>query len=458
MLELNWSDVVSTLTQIKWYLIAIGIIIGIAIIGMIACMKMKAHKKYLIRTQSFTAMIVGIMVVVNMICTGPMYTLLSLASGTGVLSEESIESAEKLAQNIADEGIVLLKNEEQMLPLSGEKNLNVFGWASVAPCYGGTGSGALNDNYHIVDLLEGLSNVGFNTNTELSDFYREYREDRPEIGMFEQDWTLLEPAVDTYTDEMIENAKDFSENAVIVLTRAGGEQTDLPRDLSGVTYTNNSEKYEDFPEGTHYLEPSQSERNMIDLVCQNFENVVLVYNGASTLELGIVDEYEQIKSVIWCPGTGNNGFNALGEILSGEVNPSAKTADTFVRDLTATPTWNNFGDYEYDNMDEFTVSDKDPYVPGAVPHFVNYTESIYVGYKFYETAADEGLINYEEAVQYPFGYGLSYTTFTQKMGELSTDNEGNISFDVTVTNTGDVAGKEVVEIKLIHSIVSPIGD
>ena len=264
--------------------------------------------------------------------------------------------------------------------------------------------------------------------------------------MFAQDWTLPEPPAETYSDEMMENAREFSENAMIVLTRAGGEQTDLPRTLTGVTYNNNSEDYEDFPEGTHYLEPSQSERNMIDLVCRNFDNVILVYNGANTMELQIADEYEQIKSVLWVPGTGQNGFNALGEILSGEVNPSAKTADTFVRDLTATPNWNNFGDYEYDNMDEFVISESDPYVPGALPHFVNYTDGIYVGYKFYETAAEEGLIDYEELVQYPFGYGLSYTDFTQEMGEMVTGEDGTISFDVTVTNTGDVAGKDVVEV------------
>lgn len=446
MLELNWSDVISTLTQIRGYLIAIGAIIAVAVIVMIACLKLAAHKKYVIRTQAFVAMIVGIAIVANLICTGPMYTILSLASGTGTLTEESIAGAEELAQQIAEEGIVLLQNDDQTLPLADNKNINVFGWASTAPCYGGTGSGALNDSYHIVDLLEGLSNAGFNTNTELSDFYRAYAQSRPEIGMFAQDWTLPEPPAETYSDEMMENAREFSENAMIVLTRAGGEQTDLPRTLIGVTYNNNSEDYEDFPEGTHYLEPSQSERNMIDLVCRNFDNVILVYNGANTMELQIADEYEQIKSVLWVPGTGQNGFNALGEILSGEVNPSAKTADTFVRDLTATPSWNNFGDYEYDNMDEFVISESDPYVPGALPHFVNYTDGIYVGYKFYETAAEEGLIDYEELVQYPFGYGLSYTDFTQEMGEMVTGEDGTISFDVTVTNTGDVAGKDVVEV------------
>lgn len=447
MLELNWSDVVSTITQIKWYLIAIGIIIAVAVIVMIACLKLAKHKKYIVRTQAFVAMIVGVAIVINMICVGPMSTLLTLASGTGTLSDKSISSAEKLAQKIAGEGIVLLKNDDQTLPLSSDdKNLNVFGWASVAPCYGGTGSGALNDNYHFVDLLEGLSNAGFKTNKELSDFYKDYRESRPEIGMFKQNWTLPEPPADTYSDKLISDAKSFSDKAVVVLSRAGGEQTDLPRDVSSVKYKNNSKKYKDFPEGTHYLEPSQSERNMIDMVCKNFDDVILVYNSSTTMELGITDEYPQIKSVIWCPGTGQNGFNSLGEILSGEINPSAKTADTFVKDLTKAPSWNNFGEFTYDNMKKFQVSKKDAYVPGALPHFVNYTEGIYVGYKFYETAAEEGLINYDDAVMYPFGYGLSYTTFEQKMSTLKSEKDGKISFDVTVTNTGDVAGKDVVEV------------
>lgn len=445
MLSINWSDVVSTLTQIRGYLIAIGVIIVVGIIVMIGCMKLSAAKKFLIRRQSIVAMVVGVAVVLNLICTGPMYTLLSLVSGTGTLTEATAADAEELGEEIAEEGIVLLENEDNVLPFSDNQNLNVFGWASVAPCYGGTGSGALNDNYHIVDLLEGLNNAGFETNAELSDFYEAYREDRPEVGMWEQDWTLPEPPAEEYTEEMMNNAKEFSENAVIVLTRAGGEHIDLPQDVTQVNYTDNSEQYEDFPAGTHYLEPSQSELDMIELVCSNFENVVLVYNGANVMELTVADEYEQIKGAVWCPGTGNSGFNALGRIFSGEVNPSAKAADTFVRDLTSSPSWNNFGDFQYDNMDEFTIADTDPYVPGTVPHFVNYTEGIYVGYKFYETAAAEGLLNYDEAVQYSFGHGLSYTTFSQEMGAVNKDADGNISFDVIVTNTGTVAGKEVVE-------------
>lgn len=445
MLEINWSDVMSILNLITPYLIAIAVAIVLGIIITVAVMKVKEPKKYLLRSQTRVAVLIVIVVIVNLICTGPMSTLLTLVSGSGAITEETQASAEALGMDIADEGIVLLKNEENLLPLSENNNLNVFGWASTNPVYGGTGSGALSDAYEIVDLLTGLENAGFNLNTELSDFYRDYRADRPEVGMWEQDWTLPEPPADTYTEDMLSNARDFSDTALVVFSRGGGEHIDLPENMEGMNYTNNSEEYEDFPEGTHYLELSQSERNMLEMVCENFENLVVVYNGANTLEMGFVNEYPQIKSALWVPGTGQNGFNSLGEILAGQVNPSGRTADTFVADLSAAPTFNNFGSFTYDNMDEFQISEDDQFVPGALPHFVNYVEGIYVGYRFYETAAEEGLINYDESVVYPFGYGLSYTTFTQEMSDLTVTDD-TISVDVTVTNTGETAGKNVVEL------------
>lgn len=445
MLDINWSDVMNIINLITPYLIAIAAAIVLGIIITVAVMKVKEPKKYLIRSQTRVAVVIALVVIVNLICTGPMSTLLSLVSGSGAISAETQASAEELGMDIADEGIVLLKNDDNLLPMTDNKNLNVFGWASANPVYGGTGSGALSDSYEIVDLTTGLENAGFNLNTELSDFYTEYRADRPEVGMWEQDWTLPEPPVENYSEDMLANAREFSDTAMVVFSRPGGEHIDLPQDMTDLNYTNNSDEYADFTEGMHYLEMSQSERNMLDMVCENFENVIVVYNGANTMELGFVNEYPQIKSAIWCPGTGQNGFNSLGSILAGDINPSGKTADTFVADLTATPTFNNFGDFTYDNMEEFQISEDDQFVPGALPHFVNYVEGIYVGYRFYETAAEEGLINYDESVVYPFGYGLSYTTFTQEMSDLNVTDE-SISVDVTVTNTGSTAGKDVVEI------------
>ena len=447
MLAINMDDVINVLNSCKPYLIALGVVLALAIVVTVACMKLKKPVKKLVRKEAWIAFLLAVVVIVNLICFIPMSSMISLAMGNGTITDETSDESTALVQEIAEEGIVLLKNDGT-LPLAADSNLNVFGWASTNPCYGGTGSGALSDAYPTVSLLQGLEDAGFNLNTELSDFYTAYRADRPEVGMWAQDWTLPEPTADSYTDEMMANAKEFSDTAMVVITRVGGEGADLPTDVSKVTYTDNSTEYKDFEAGEHYLQLDRTERDMLDLVCSNFDNVIVVYNGANAMELGFINEYSQIKSAIWCPGTGQSGFEALGEIVAGTVNPSGKTSDTFLADLTATPTWNNFGYFKYDNMDEYAYTSnnfKTGEEETALPSFVNYVDGIYVGYRFYETAAAEGLINYDDTVVYPFGYGLSYTTFTQEMGAISEDN-GTISFDVTVTNTGDVAGKDVVEV------------
>ena len=440
MLSINMDDVINVINSIKGYLIGFGIVAVLLIVAMIACRKMKKSKKYLIRFNAVLGIVLALGVTVNLILVGPMYSMVTLATGGGKVSEENVATATELCEDIADEGIVLLDNAGT-LPLAKNSKLNVFGWASTNPCYGGTGSGALSDAYPTVSLLEGLTNAGFELNTELSDFYTAYRADRPQVGMFAQDWTLPEPEAAQYSDDLINNAKAFSDTAMIVITRVGGEGADLPTDVSTVTY-DAGHSYNDFEPGEHYLQLSKTEENMVDLVCKNFDNVIVVYNGANAMELGWVKDYSQIKSVIWCAGTGQSGFNALGSVLCGDVNPSGRTIDTFVYDLTATPTWNNFGNMLYDNMNEFEA---DSFGTKVTPAFVNYVENIYVGYKFYETAAAEGLIDYDKTVVYPFGHGLSYTSFTQTLNSV-TESDGTITVDVTVTNTGSVSGKDVVEV------------
>ncbi|MDY5944463.1 MAG: glycoside hydrolase family 3 C-terminal domain-containing protein, partial [Faecalibacterium sp.] len=440
MLSINMDDVIKVLNSIKSQLIGFGVVAVLLIAVMIACRKQSKSKKYLIRWQAGLGMVLALAITVNLILTGPMYSMVTLATGGGKVSEENVASATQLCEDIADEGIVLLDNDGT-LPMAKNSKLNVFGWASTNPCYGGTGSGALSDAYPTVTLLEGLKNAGFELNTELSDFYTAYRADRPVVGMFSQDWTLPEPEAAQYTDELMNNAKAFSDTAMVVITRVGGEGADLPTDVSQVTY-DAGHSYNDFEPGEHYLQLSKTEKDMIDLVCKNFDKVVVVYNGANAMELGWVKDYSQIKSVVWCAGTGQSGFNALGSILCGDVNPSGRTIDTFVYDLTQTPTANNFGNFNYTNMDEFKAN---AFGADTIPAFVNYVEGIYVGYKFYETAAAEGLIDYDKTVVYPFGRGLSYTTFTQTLNSV-TEADGTITVDVTVTNTGSASGKEVVEV------------
>ena len=446
MISVEMEDVLAVLQLCKPYIIGIIAALVIGIVIMIACRRMSRDKRFLIRREAAIAMVLAVVVCVNMICFGPMATLIGLATGNGTLSDETNEEAAEVAEEIMEDGIVLLKNES-LLPLNETKKLNIFGWESINPAYGGAGSGGINDLYDIVSLNQGIENAGFSINQELVDFYNNYGADNPEMSIQKQSWTLPEPPVDTYSDELIKSAKEYSDVAVVVLSRKAGEgHNDIPMDVKKAAYDNNSDEYDDFPEGEHYLQLSQTERDMVDMVCSNFDNVIVIYNGANQFELGFADEYPQIKSVVWCPGTGNVGFNALGKVFSGEINPSGKTPDTFIYDMTTAPWWNNAEKTEYTNLADMAVEGMNAGTAQVyAPAFTNYVEGIYVGYKYYETAAQEGAIDYDKTVQYPFGYGLSYTEFEQKMGELE-EKDGQISVDVEVTNTGDVAGKDVVEV------------
>ena len=466
MLQINMADVMNVIGSLTPYLIAIGVLFVLALIITFAVNK-KTVKEVatckIIHSESWLVALVGIVVAVSMMLSGPLSTLLNNATATKyMLSDATVSKANELAKEVQSEAITMLKNDDSNLPLSNKK-VNVFGWGSTNPVYGGTGSGSMSDQYDTVSLLDGMKEAGLETNADLSKLYTDYRADRPVVAMWSQDWTLPEVPADQYSDSLISDAKSFSDEAVVVITRVGGEGADLPTNMKAetITYKNNSKDYDDFQDGEHFLQLSKTERDMIDLVTKNFDKVTLVYNGANAFQFDFLSNYPQIKSVLWCPPAGQTGFSALGDVLVGETNPSGKTSDTFVKDLTKTPVFNNTdgaaaassssvgadGAFVYDNVDDlaakytgFTGQENT-----VLPSFVNYVEGIYVGYKFYETAADEGLINYDDTVIYPFGYGLSYTSFEQKMGDVSY-KDGKVTFDVTVTNTGDTAGKDVVEV------------
>lgn len=469
MLSINLDDVMQVLTNVRGHLIAFGVVALLAIVVMIAVRKLPKAKKKMIRAQAGLAILLALTIVVNLICTGPMSTMLDLVSGSGTITEETSAKATELVNEITADGVVLAKDEDGILPVASGSKLNVFGWASTNPCYGGTGSGALNTAYPVTDLLTGLHDAGIETNEELSKFYTDYKADRPSVGMVAQDWTLPEPNVSLYTDEMMENAKAFSDTAMVVITRVGGEGADLPTDMASVvdgswirrvaqaygsergtayyngTYDDSLNEGNDWDKGDHFLQLSNREEDLLDLVTANFDNVILVYNGANAFQMDFLKDYPQIKGVLLCPGTGQSGFEGFGKVVSGEVNPSGRTVDTYVSNLKNAPWWNNFGDFKYTNTEELN-SDSSFFDPeGTTPSFVNYVEGIYVGYKFYETAADEGLINYDDEVVFPFGYGLSYTSFTKEMSGITNDGT-SLNFTVTVTNTGSVAGEDVVEI------------
>lgn len=452
MLQINMADVMNVIGSLTPYLIAIGVLFVLALIITFAVNKKTVKDvatRKIVHSESWLVALVGIVVAVSMMLTGPLSTLLNNATITKyTLSDATVSKANELAKDVQSEAVTLLKNDDSNLPLSGKK-VNVFGWGSTNPVYGGTGSGSMSKQYKTVSLLDGMKQAGLKTNTELSKLYTDYRKDRPEVGMFAQDWTLPEVPAKQYSDKLVSDAKDFSDEAVVVLTRVGGEGADLPTDMKakGITYKNNSKDYDDFQKGESFLQLSKTERDMIDLVTSNFKKVTLVYNGANTFQFDFLNDYPQIQSVVWCPPAGQTGFSALGEVLAGETNPSGKTSDTFLKNLTKSMSYNNFGKFEYTNMADkaakykgFTGDDVT-----AIPGFVNYSEGIYVGYKFYETASDEGLINYDDTVAFPFGYGLSYTSFDQKLDSVKYKG-GKVTVTATVTNTGDKAGKDVVEV------------
>ena len=465
MLAINIQDVINVLASVKTHLIVLGVALVVALAVIIACKALPVAKRKLARSSALVALALAVIIVVNTICFGPMFTMINLAMGGGSITEESMAEAYEVNTELVSEGVTLLENNGA-LPLASGSNVNVFGWASTAPVYGGVGSGALNDQYAVTDLITGLTNAGLNVNQDLVDFYEAYQAERPSVGMWAQDWTLPEPNVSAYTDELMASAKEFSDTALVVISRPGGENADMPTDMAAVVdgtwkerdaltgnsyfngvYDDTLNEGNDWDEGDHYLQLSNREEEMLQMVCDNFDKVIVLINTNNAMELGFLEEYG-VDAAVYTPCPGQNGFDAVGLVLAGEVNPSGRTVDTFLYDLFNTPIVNNFGQFMYDNMDEHAVVSTN-FSTGeevtAMPSFVNYVEGIYVGYKFYETAAAEGLIDYDSTVVYPFGYGLSYTTFEQTMSDLTVDGD-TISFDVTVTNTGSVAGKNVVEV------------
>ena len=454
--QASTEDILLIVNACKPYLIGIGAAIAVWLLIFIltAPKKTNAKTRFVLRRQSLIACLLIVLLMVNLICNGPVSALLNVSMGAkGEMSEETREESFALAQKIAEEGIVLLENRDNALPLEDVTKLNVFGWASTNPIYGGTGSGEFSDTSSMVTLLQGLEEAGFELNQELIDFYIKDEDERPQIGIYIQDWTVTESKLkDMNRKKLFESAAEFSDVALMVLSRSGGEGADLPVSITdentiaqaatlGTGRRFTSQK-EDIDPSKSYLEPTARELAVIEELNKTFGTVIVIVNSANTMELGWVSEYENIKGVIWCAGAGQTGFRALGEVLRGTVNPSGKTVDTYVYDVLSIPVINNIGAFVYDNADDLCNADgTDTYHA----RFVNYVEGIYVGYRFYETAAEEGLIDYDSVVQYPFGYGLSYTAFEKKLDSVEEKN-GTVTVKATVTNTGNVAGKDVVEI------------
>ena len=361
-------------------------------------------------------------------------------------------AAKDLVAEIAASGMVLAKNEGASLPLASGANITLMGRSAADPVFGGAGSGSV-DTRSAVTPRVGLENAGFTINDAVYNAIDTFAQDENNPrGFIEMD----RPDVSTYYigempvaqyEAQASSFAQYDDAAVILIGRPGGEGGDLAMNMDGWD--------ENYVDGQHQLQLNQDERDLIELAKANFETVVVVINASTTLELGDIQNDEGVDAIVLAGSPGATGFDALGGILSGDVNPSGRTVDVWSADFTQDPTFNNFGRFIYDNI---TASFPVPAIESAASNatvtdeapFVYYSEGIYLGYRYYETAAAEGFIDYDSAVVYPFGYGLSYTTFEWAVTDSKAGAvDGEIEVTVEVTNTGDTAGREVVE--LYHS-------
>lgn len=369
--------------------------------------------------------------------------------------DDALADANNLNEMIAAEGITLLKNAAvsetvKALPLARNSKISVFGKNSVNIVYGGSGSSArVGDD--TVDLYTGLSNAGFEVNPTLKSFYESGvsgrgRGDSPEMGDIVYGFATGETPQNLYTDDVKKSYEDYSDAALVVISRIGGEGYDLPRTMaksagssSSVTGANANE---------HYLQLDKNERAMIADVCNNFDKVIVIVNCSTPMELGFIEDNDRIDAALWIGNPGGSGLNALGKILCGDINPSGRTVDIYARNFKADPTWQNFGNNLTDGGNEYTVGGA-----GQGYYYVDYEEGIYYGYRYYETRAyDEGEEWYEENVVYPFGYGLGYSDFSWEIADAqpanysALDKDGTITVKVNVTNNGSMTGQDVVQL------------
>lgn len=360
---------------------------------------------------------------------------------------EAFANAQEVNLKLAEEGFVLLKNENAALPMNKGARISVFSKNSVNLSYGGSGSGGF-DTSNNKNLYESLNDAGFVTNPTLKNFYESSQSGPVRTANSSdldngdnQKIATAETPQSKYTDAVRNSYADYSDAALVVITRIGGEGFDLPR------YQGDSEGA--VSPDSHYLELDQNEIDLLTAVTDGtFKRVVVVFNTPSSFEATFLKDSayaafaDKIDAAVWIGFTGSNGITALGEILNGDVNPSGRLVDTWAADFTKNPSFVNFGTGCLPDM-----TDK---YDGGMYYSVDYEEGIYVGYRYYETRGEtDGEDWYNANVVYPFGYGLSYTTFDWTVGDASASEielGTTITVPVTVKNTGSVAGKEVVQL------------
>ena len=338
-------------------------------------------------------------------------------------TQEMAQEAGRVSLAVEQEGIVLLQNENEALPLNNGAKVTLLGAATVEPVYSGAGAGAISTD-GVATLKESMEAAGFSVNPVTWEFYdtgdassfrRETKNDFGAGNMLAHDAPLS-----MYTDEIYASFKEYSDAAIVCIGRSGTESYDLEAD---------------------YLTITDAEIDLINMARENFDKVVVVINVLNTMELQPVLD-AKVDAIVWTGAYGQTGIAAVGQILNGEINPSGRTVDTWAYSALSAPSTLNLGDY---NIVNSQVESGDKYLV--------YEEGIYVGYRYYETryedtvlgTANVGSFNYDSTVLYPFGYGLSYTNFD--WSDFSLTESGNtVTATVKVTNAGQVAGKDTVEL------------
>ena len=370
--------------------------------------------------------------------------------------EEVTEASRDLIEEIAASGIVLAHNPEGVLPLANNiRNVTLFGRSSADPILSGSGSGAVDTRTAITPRM-GLENAGFNVNPYLHETLADWthmRSGNPR-GRSAMDNPLAstfyigEPPIELYR-EYINTFAQFNDAAIVFIGRPGGEGDDLTMSMYGWD--------DNYTPGQHQLQLNHDERQTIALAQEHFDIVIVVLNISTSFEVGELVDDPNIDAIVIAGFPGLTGMNSLGRILTGDINPSGRTAATWARDFTANPTFVNMGNFNFENitahyptatMDRVTFEMATPawLQSGAAP-FVNFAEGIFVGYRWYETAAYEGFFDFEDAVVFPFGFGLSFTDFEWEVVNSTVgDLQGDIEITVRVRNTGTVAGRDVVQV------------
>ena len=431
-----------------------------------------------------TVLLVGVLIAANYVCTNVISSLLDATAFGGkrpildkdaegipfdqdfATKEEAFNYGNKVTEEICEEGMVLLKNKDNALPLKAGAKVSVFGKNSTnytrtegtekktyGLVYGGSGSAAPGGGERKT-IYDSLKDAGFSYNESLKEFYEskasgDGRSSNPAMEHGEGIPTLKtgETPISSYTQDIKNSYANYKDAAIVVFSRIAGENWDLPR----VADDNNAR---------HYLELDNNERDLLRHIAQSgFEHIIILMNGSNYIDLGFLEERtnptdyndfgKNVDACIVIGSPGANGIMALGRILSGKVNPSGHTVDTVYTNYKNDPTWQNFGGNFTDGGDNYLTSDG----KATKYYLVEYEENIYMGYRYYETRGNiEGENWYNANVVYPFGYGLSYTTFSEEIVDSAALSaaalKANEKFEVSVKvkNTGSVAGKQVVQL------------